>query len=355
MSVFDSIQNVSDLKYSFISPTLSTLTQSPQDVPNSANHEIRDNQDNTTCIDQINQYIHRHHTSASALCCPQNASFVTSYGIIAVRRTSDFVVDISGLVVDDAPPNCPSCFSSFENCNFTRQVPTSHRYNVLLLQRKHTNAFVDIIKGNYISTMLLPSLISELTCEEKRKIRDLKFEDLWRCMWLYSCKKNAIYSPEYKRASQIYRRNISCILVQIESSKQHNVFTEFGFPKGRKNRAESGLQCAIREFCEESGYFAHELEIIDYNFIIKEEFIGSDNQYYRHIYYLAQILTHRQPSFNEYDINQGGEIRNLGWFSYPQASTMFRQYDITKMHALDEAKKKLNTLGINLYQQCETM
>lgn len=289
--------------------------------------------------------IHRHHDTL--ITCPSTTNFITSYGIIAIRatNTSDTV---NGLVVKDSPPKCPDCFSSYLNCDFAQRHKATHQFNVLLLQRKHTNAFVDLVKGNYTSLMLLPSLISELTCEEKKKIKFCAFEDLWRCMWIYICRKNAHHSPEYKRAYQIYRRNAQSILQHIDQSSHHNVFTEFGFPKGRRNRNESGLQCAIREFVEESGYSSRDLEIIDANFNIKEEFVGSDNKYYRHVYYLARVSSQRDPHFDPYDISQGGEIRNLGWFSYEQASIMFRNYDITKVFALEEARNKLLAVGVDL-------
>jgi ADP-ribose pyrophosphatase YjhB (NUDIX family) len=42
----------------------------------------------------------------------------------------------------------------------------------------------------------------------------------------------------------------------IDESNKYDVWSEpeWGFPKGRRNYQEKDYECAVREFCEETGY-----------------------------------------------------------------------------------------------------
>jgi len=199
--------------------------------------------------------------------------------------------------------------------------------------------------------MLIPVLVSELTCDEKANIKTQQFEELWKSLWLFPCRKNSIFSDDFSKAKKIFYQNYRLLLSYIYTNTVHNLFSEFGFPKGRKDRNETNIRCAVREFCEESGYRLHDIRVLDENVFVEEEFIGSDNQSYRHIYYFAEIQSMKPINFNKYDVKQGGEIRNLGWFPLSYIPQMFRKYDKTKSHIVKEAVAKLATFGIDLTER----
>jgi 8-oxo-dGTP pyrophosphatase MutT (NUDIX family) len=117
--------------------------------------------------------------------------------------------------------------------------------------------------------------------------------------------------------------------------------TEWIFPKGRKNtlprttlsrvRIEKNLECATREFQEESG-FKHGDYKINHSFgTFEESFIGTNNIKYRHIYYIAYVNEDVDlPKIDSKNIHQVGEIKNLGWFTFQECLQNIRSYDVEK-------------------------
>lgn len=293
--------------------------------------------------------IHKHHTLKNILI--PNTQFITSYGIIAFRRNRVGCQD--GLFLKDEKPRCIECLHAHRNLPFVDLRHYLSRYSLFLIQRKQTNAYIDLIRGSYnsISIMLIPVLVSELTCEEKTRLKTMHFEQLWKSLWLFPCKKNSIFSADFSKSKNIFYQNYRLLLSYIYMNTVHNIFSEFGFPKGRKDRNETNLRCAVREFCEESGYKSHELRVLDENVFVQEEFVGSDNQPYRHVYYFAEIQSVKSINFNRYDVKQGGEIRNLGWFPLSHIPQMFRNYDKTKCQVMEEAVLKLASLGVDLTER----
>ena len=63
--------------------------------------------------------------------------------------------------------------------------------------------------------------------------------------------------------------------------------TEWEFPKGRRNYKEKDLECALREFEEETGILSSKLSVIENVLPFEEIFIGSNHKSYKHKYFLA--------------------------------------------------------------------
>ena len=53
---------------------------------------------------------------------------------------------------------------------------------------------------------------------------------------------------------------------------------EWGFPKGRRNLREKDLQCALREFEEETDIKREDIKVIKDRRPFTEEFVGSNNK-----------------------------------------------------------------------------
>ena len=104
---------------------------------------------------------------------------------------------------------------------------------------------------------------------------------------------------------------------------------EWGFPKGRRDKYENNLNCANREFKEETN-------IINYNLFerietLEENFVGTNNISYKQIYYLAGIECEKLV-----DIGDNFEIGNIGWYTIDDALKLIRPYDTTKINMLNQ-------------------
>jgi 8-oxo-dGTP pyrophosphatase MutT (NUDIX family) len=108
---------------------------------------------------------------------------------------------------------------------------------------------------------------------------------------------------------------------------------EWGFPKGRRNIHEKNIDCALREFEEESGIMSEKIEIMDRIHPLFETFIGTNNLNYKHSYYLS-ISDLEKTNLNL--PSQQIEIGAIGWFSYDEAKRMIRPYHVDRLKILDE-------------------
>jgi 8-oxo-dGTP pyrophosphatase MutT (NUDIX family) len=109
---------------------------------------------------------------------------------------------------------------------------------------------------------------------------------------------------------------------------------EWGFPKGRRNLKEKNIECAKREFEEETNIL-----IDDYNIInmtpLEETYLASNNLKYKHIYYISQIKNKNTLlSLDKNNNEQNIEIGNISWFNFDEALLIIRDYNIEKKNIL---------------------
>ena len=67
----------------------------------------------------------------------------------------------------------------------------------------------------------------------------------------------------------------------IENSNTKWLETEWEFQKGRRNFQEKDLDCALREFEEETGLFKKNIKIIENLLPFEEMFLGSNHKSYK--------------------------------------------------------------------------
>ena len=102
---------------------------------------------------------------------------------------------------------------------------------------------------------------------------------------------------------------------------------------------ESNMECAIREFREETGYTPDQIRIIS-DKPWEEVFTGTNGIKYRHVYYIAEILPNVDPRIPLEDVKLAGEISNLGWFTYDQCVALIRPYDSAKKDLISRIHHK---------------
>ena len=112
---------------------------------------------------------------------------------------------------------------------------------------------------------------------------------------------------------------------------------EWEFPKGRRNYHEKNINCACREFEEETSLTKN-----DYNLLInlppiQEIFYGTNKILYKHIYYFAICKPDIDVKMNYENINQQVEIGDIGWFDYNSAKLLIRKYHYERIKILNES------------------
>ena len=223
---------------------------------------------------------------------------------------------------------------------------SSSRYpktKFLMIQRKDTMGFTDFVRGKYPDDkegmdQVLPIFLNEMTQHEKLNLLNKKFDDIWKSLWVNhdsKCFKNE-YDYAYKK---FQRLDIPALIKKSDISFN---FQEFGFPKGRRNMKETNIACAEREFYEETGYDKNCYDFIKNYSTIHEEFTGTNNVRYRHIYYLVKMKDNIAPPRIDYKNKiQTGEVQNIGWLEYEECMALIRPYDTAKKNVI---KKVYNDL-----------
>ena len=232
----------------------------------------------------------------------------------------------------------------------------------LLIMRKDTLGYVELIRGNYPLNDIgyLQNIIEEMTIHEKKKIVESNFETLWNNLWVENEEKKIKYKTEnYKSMVNFNKLSQGIEIcgqdVKLDELIQHSSSSwnepEWGFPKGRRNLRERDLHCALREFEEETDIKKHEIEVIKGIKPFSEEFVGSNNKVYKHIYYLAKMNEITVPCINKDKTIQVIEIGDIQWFTIDEALDKIRCYDIAKKNVLLEVNSylinKINNEGIN--------
>jgi 8-oxo-dGTP pyrophosphatase MutT (NUDIX family) len=129
----------------------------------------------------------------------------------------------------------------------------------------------------------------------------------------------------------IYLENI------IEKSDTQWIETEWEFPKGRRNPKEKDLECALREFEEETGISIAKIRIIENVLPFEEIFIGTNHKSYKHKYFLAYM---HEPE-EQLDNFQVTEVSKLEWKTHAKCLEDIRPYNLEKKKLITNINKVL--------------
>lgn len=203
----------------------------------------------------------------------------------------------------------------------------------LMIRRKDTLGYVDFIRGKYATDNreYILRMFNQMTVDEKARILDGNFEQLWRDLWGKS-KGVGQYRTEEKVSHQkfnVLSQNSSIGELIGESNLSGNVWTEqeWGFPKGRRNYQENDYTCALREMHEETGYSIDKLRNIHNVVPYEEVFKGSNDKVYKHKYYLMYMDYASSVPLPEF---QRDEVSGMEWFSYDECLNRIRSYNTEK-------------------------
>lgn len=155
---------------------------------------------------------------------------------------------------------------------------------------------MDFMIGGWKTIEHASTMFSRMTYEERDRIRNYTFDELWKDLWVYH---NFRYFREgYDRAYRQYSLIKPHIPKILDTTSSDIDEPPWLFPKGKKNHSsEPGIDCALREFKEETKFDTSDFIIHRYGAPYREIYRGSNGKLYSTYYYLAETTTLQQPRY----------------------------------------------------------
>ena len=216
---------------------------------------------------------------------------------------------------------------------------------ILMIQRKDSLCYIEFIRGKYnlYNINYIQILIEKCTNSEKENLLKKSYDILWKELWLISEDDNNYNllndyykgNDKFKRLSKGFHYNKTNEFINIEyfikKSKTNYLSTEWEFPKGRRNNRETNLECAKREFKEETNYLNNDYQLIHNILPFTEEFIGENKVKYKYIYYIGYLTNYVKEIFiDPKNKDQYTELKNIKWFTKDEALLIIRDYHYTR-------------------------
>ena len=248
---------------------------------------------------------------------------------------------------------CLEPLTSFGLICFKRVlVNNNYVFKTVLVKRKFSIGLIELLRGKYQlnNDKYILKLINLMTISEKNII--LKINDFDRLReyikmqngWSHNNKE---YNLAKEKFNILKQKGILSKLISKSSKTWSD--TEWGLPKGRRNNKESNLDCAIREFIEETGISQQKITILKNVKPLEEIYIGINNIKYKHIYYFSIID-------GADDIDNGNvcesnltkdsiEIGDVKWFTLVEIRNIIRYYYINKYNIIRKGFQLINNLN----------
>lgn len=207
--------------------------------------------------------------------------------------------------------------------------------SVLMVRRKDSMSYMEFIRGKYniSDTEYIKKQLSNMTIQEQTSLLEQSFESLWTKLWGNTKDKDTI---EY----DIARDKFNSLDLKTIISECKSIFKEpeWGFPKGRRIRGETDVQCAMREFWEETNIPNEAYTVSDIQFT--ESFIGTNGIQYKHIYFVALLKDSKKFNLrNKLTPIQRREISAVDWKSLEDCKSVTRPHYIERKKMITELER----------------
>jgi len=223
-----------------------------------------------------------------------------------------------------------------------------------MIQRKFTPCYVEFVRGKYRykSLSYLIMLIQGLSFNERRSLFLKDFNQLWDGLWSMNTdkKRDRLFydaKEQFDRLMTGYQTDQGFMSLEslLDAHPVSYNEPEWGFPKGRREDQERDIECAVREFTEETGIPPEKYNIVDRARPYIEEFNGTDDNPYRHVYYLCQTKEYFPVWLDGNNPQVCAEIRKIGWFSLEECLNMIRPYHNAKKQVIQKIYDDVTTLA----------
>jgi|LakMenEpi03Aug12_release.lakeMendotaPanAssembly.Ray.scaffolds.fasta_scaffold339078_2 8-oxo-dGTP pyrophosphatase MutT (NUDIX family) len=299
---------------------------------------------------------------------------ITSYGIICIKLDGININDLlnisNKIEVEKENIDINDIIHYRDLLKNVDEIYLKNNLKFLMIKRRISFSIMEFIRGKYklddIEYIL--NTLRLMTNNEKNNLLNYNFDYNWNNLWnINSNNLLSNYSREYndskyrfnkiKEGYEINIYNNKTIITLNEliklSGTEYND-TEWGFPKGKKDFEEIDIDCAKREFEEETDFKNDDYIILKIN-NMNELFMGSNNIKYKNKYYIGQIIKDKNIEININNEKQIMEIGDIGMFSYEECLNNIRPYDIEKKNVISNLNFILTYFIINLKNKIEKL
>jgi 8-oxo-dGTP pyrophosphatase MutT (NUDIX family) len=222
----------------------------------------------------------------------------------------------------------------------------SSMVNFVMITRKDSLGFLEFVRGHYdpMSPQSIIHLFKQMMPGEIKRISMAiregadGFTPLAKVVALEQYK--AKWQESYDKWCSMIKGKFGetdlphDLRYYAEKIEPSHATPEIGFPAGRRQRTETSLSCAQREFEEETGLVAADYQVLNRIKPIRDEFTGTDGKRYRRNYYLAFMHRPTKLTVDEEKDGQKNEVGMVFYCDYDRAMKLIRPYHIAKQKAL---------------------
>jgi 8-oxo-dGTP pyrophosphatase MutT (NUDIX family) len=232
--------------------------------------------------------------------------------------------------------NCGKLGHKYKDCISPRLsygIVLFNDYNeIIMIERKESISYIEFLRGKYKieDPEYIQLLFDRMSAFEKDVLLKKSFHNLWNNLWYSNVSSTKDYMRSIKKFKQINKRKY------INDSNVNYLYNEWEIPKGRRNLNETDLQCAVREFKEETNISINEYDLLDIK-PFEEEYTGSNNIIYKNVYYIGKIKNNDYNlKLNRNNVNQISEIRTIKWLDKNECLTKIRDYSDYKLKVVND-------------------
>ena len=245
----------------------------------------------------------------------------------------------------------------------------NNQLELLMIKKRYTYHYFSFIFGHYKknNNKQLQYLFNNMTFGEKIDILSMKFNSMWYRIWLSDPEKNYTMLNSYKDKPDTddHVRNLKCYVrkkAKFEAifmrddgkrlrrliNNSSNSVTPWEIPKGNPNLEELNINCAMREFEEETGLYSDKYNILWDIPPITSTHID-DDVVYKSIYYIAFFKNNSswQPKIKFETLNQLSEIEQIQWVTLDEIKFL-NLNEKSKNKLIDLYKKIRHIFKINV-------
>jgi len=266
---------------------------------------------------------------------------ITSYGIICFNIKDKTIIDINNILYNQYIDIYDYNYKYINNINNIDKYYDDIK--LLMIRRKHSLTYIEFIRGRYNCND--PDNINRLfmlmSKEENDIIKNNTFDYLWDNLWTTTA-HNKVYKKEYNISkNKFINLKYNNFYDLLHKNTTHFIEPEWCFPKGRRNLNEGNLDCAVREFKEETNM--DNANLLTKIKCIEEVYKGTNNINYKNVYYFSY-----SNNINKTEIEENSyEVSDIRWMSVNECLKKIRPYDDTKKSIIHSVYFFLVNLTIN--------
>jgi 8-oxo-dGTP pyrophosphatase MutT (NUDIX family) len=233
--------------------------------------------------------------------------------------------------------NCGKRGHKYKDCLYPRLsygiVLFNDKDEIVMIERKDSISYIEFLRGKYKieDSKYIQLLFNRMSVLEKDVILNNNFNILWNNLWYSNISSKKDYLRSYNKFILLDLKNY------INNSTINYLNNEWEIPKGRRNLNETDIECAKREFQEETNIAQNDYDLLKNIEPFEEEYIGSNNIVYKNIYYIGKIKVNNYNLYiDKQNRDQVSEIRTIKWFSIIDCLTRIRDYSDYKLNVVDK-------------------